>query len=106
MKNLLMSAMALTAVLVIPSVASADQVADRTRAIELCRAEVTAQAGEGATVRFDQVRVRPRAVRVEFDVWRNHRLQNVRCDVTRAPALAIAAITPTLQTASAASIAQ
>jgi hypothetical protein len=97
-----MSAMALTAVLVIPNVASADDISDRHQAIALCRAEVTAQAGDDATVRFDQVRVRPRAVRVEFDVWRNNHLQNVRCDVTRARGqeLQIASITPALQTAS------
>lgn len=102
MKNFLMSAMALTAVLVIPTVASADDVADRSAAIALCRAEVTAQAGADATVRLDQVQVRPRAVRVDFDLWRNNRLQNVRCDVTRARGeqLTIASITPALQTAS------
>lgn len=105
MKNFLMSAMALTAVLavlVVPSIASADDVADRTQAIALCRAEVTAQAGADATVRLDQVQVRPRAVRVDFDLWRNNHLQNVRCDVTRARGqeLTIASITPALQTAS------
>jgi hypothetical protein len=102
MKNFLMSAMALTAVLVIPTVASADDVADRSQAIALCRAEVTAQAGADATVRLDQIQVRPRAVRVDFDLWRNNRLQNVRCEVTRARGqeLTIASITPALQTAS------
>jgi len=100
MRNFLMSAMALTAVLVMPGVASADDVTDRNQAISLCRAEVQAQAGEGASVRFDQVRVRPRAVRVELDLWRNGQLQNVRCDVARGRELTIAAITPTLQTAS------
>ncbi len=100
MRNFLMSAMALTAVLVIPGVASADDVSDRNHAISLCRAEVEAQAGEGATVRFDHVRVRPRTVRVELDLWRNGQLQNVRCDVARGQELTIAAITPTLQTAS------
>lgn len=102
MKNFLMSAMALTAVLVMPSVANADDVADRSAAIALCRAEVTAQAGADATVRLDQVQVRPRAVRVDFDLWRNNHLQNVRCDVTRARGqeLQIASITPALQTAS------
>ncbi len=101
MKNFLMSAMALAAVLLIPGVASADDVADRTEAIRLCRAEVTAQAGEGATVRLDQVRVRGALVRVDLDLWRNGDLQNVRCDVSRrGPQLTIAAITPALQTAS------
>ncbi|MBX3431617.1 MAG: hypothetical protein KF779_18680 [Hyphomonadaceae bacterium] len=101
MRNFLMSAMALAAVVVIPGVASADDVADRTHAISICRAEVQAQAGADASVRFDQVRVRPRAVRVDLDVWRNGSLQNVRCVVERGgPELTIASISPTLQTAS------
>jgi len=101
MKNFVMSAMALAAVLLIPGVASADDGADRTEAIRLCRAEVTSQAGEGATVRLDQVRVRGTSVRVDLDLWRNGDLQNVRCDVSRqGPQLTIAAITPALQTAS------
>ena len=96
-----MSAMALAAVLVIPGVASADEVSDRSQAIALCRAEVQAQAGADATVRLDQVRVRPRAVRVELDLWRGGDLQNVRCEVSRsADQLTIAPISPTLQTAS------
>lgn len=101
MRNFVMSAMALAAVLVIPGVANADDIADRTQAISLCRAEVQAQAGDAASVRLDQVRVRPRAVRVDLDLWRDGQLQNVRCEVTRGQeALTIAAITPTLQTAS------
>lgn len=101
MRNFLMSAMALTAVLVMPGVASADDIADRTQAISICRAEVQAQAGTDATVRLDQVRVRPRAVRVDLDLWRGNQLQNVRCDVTRGhDELTIASITPTVQTAS------
>ena len=101
MRNFLMSAMALTAVIVLPGVAQADDVSDRSQAISLCRAELTAQAGEGATVRLDQVRVRPRAVRVDCDLWRDGRLQNVRCDVSRGHGqLQIASITPSLQTAS------
>lgn len=101
MRDFLMSAMALTAVLVIPGVASADDVADRNQAISICRAEVQAQAGADASVRLDQVRIRPRAVRVDLDLWRNGQLQNVRCDVTRnQDQLTIASITPTLQTAS------
>lgn len=100
MKNFVMSAMALAAVLVIPSVANADEVADRNQAISLCRAEVQAQAGADATVRLDQVRVRPRVVRVDIDLWRGNALQNVRCEVSRGQELTIASITPTLQTAS------
>lgn len=101
MRNFLMSAMALTAVLVIPGVASADDVADRNQAISICRAEVQAQAGADASVRLDQVRVRPRAVRVDLDVWRNNALINVRCDVERGhEQLTIASITPAVQTAS------
>lgn len=100
MKNFLMSAMTLAAVMVLPGVAHADDISDRSQAISLCRAELTAQAGEGATVRLDQVRVRPRAVRVDFDLWRDGRLQNVRCEVSRNHGeLQIAAITPALQTA-------
>jgi hypothetical protein len=93
--------MALAAVLVIPGVASADDIADRNQAISICRAEVQARAGADASVRFDQVRVRPRAVRVDLDLWRNGQLQNVRCDVARGQGpLTIASISPTLQTAS------
>jgi hypothetical protein len=106
MKNFLMSAMALAAVLVAPGVASADEISDRGQAIALCRAEVTAQAGSDASVRLDQVRVRPRAVRVDFDLWRDNQLQNVRCEVTRGQELVIASITPALQTASVAQAAQ
>lgn len=106
MKNFLFSSMALAAVLFVPGSAFADDVSDRTAAIQLCRAEVTSQAGlEADAVRLDQVRVRPRAVRVDFDVWRNGDLQNVRCEVTRGGELTIASITPALQTASAASTA-
>ena len=102
MKNFLFSAMALTAVLVIPGVASADDVSDRTEAIRICRAEVAAQAGADARdVRLDQVRVRGRSVRVDFDLWRNGQLLNVRCDVARGQELTIASITPTQLTAAA-----
>jgi hypothetical protein len=102
MKNFLMSALALTAVLVLPGVAYADEAADRSEAIQLCRLTVAAQAGlEANQVRLDQVRVRARAIRVDLDVWRNGDLQNVRCDVNRGAELTIAAITPALQTASA-----
>jgi hypothetical protein len=103
LKNFLMSAMALTAVLVIPGVASADEISDRTAAIRLCRAEVAAQAGvEPAEVRLDQVRVRGASVRVDLDLWRNGDLQNIRCDVSRGDELTIASITPPVQTATAA----
>lgn len=104
MKNFLFSSMALAAVLFVPGVASANDVSDRSDAIRICRAEVAAQAGaEASAVRLDQVRVRPRAVRVDFDVWQNGQLQNVRCEVTRGAELTIASITPALQTASAGS---
>src|SRR6185436_5773923 len=99
--NFLMSAMALTAVLAIPSVASANDVSDRTQAIQLCRTEVSSQTGLAIdNVRLDQVRVRPRAVRVDLDVWQHGQLQNVRCDVPRGGEQAVATITPALQTAS------
>jgi hypothetical protein len=100
MKNFIMSAMALAAVLVVPNVASADDLAaERSQAIALCRAEVQAQAGAEATVRLDQVRVRARTFRVDLDLWRGSNLQNVRCDVERGQELTIASITPTVQTA-------
>lgn len=103
MKNFLMSAMALAAVVAAPNLASADETADVNRAIALCRAQITAQAGDGATVRFDQVRARRRAVRAEFDVWRDGRLQNVRCVVERDGAdLTVASIVPALQSATVA----
>jgi hypothetical protein len=102
MKNFLFSSMALAAVLFVPGVASADDVSDRSEAIRLCRAEVSTQAAvETDTVRLDQVRVRPRQVRVNLDLWQDGRLQNIRCDVSRTGGeLTIASITPALQTAS------
>ena len=107
MKNFLFSSMALATALFIPGVASADDVADRTAAIQLCRGEIAEQVGlEPQAVRLDQVRVRPHAVRVDFDIWRHGQLQNVRCEVERNQSeLSVASITPALQTASAASTA-
>ncbi len=101
MRDFLFSSIVLAAILFVPGVSYADDVSDRTEAIRLCRAEVAAQAGVGVdAVRLDQVRVRPRAVRVDLDLWRDRQLQNVRCEVSRGQGeLAIAAITPTLQTA-------
>lgn len=100
MKKFVMSAMALAAVLVMPNVASADDLAaERNQAIALCRAEVQAQAGADATVRLDQIRVRPRVVRVDLDLWRGSNLQNVRCEVARGEELTIASISPAVQTA-------
>lgn len=101
MKNFLFSAMALAA-FGLPSVASADTVADRTAAIALCRAEVAAQSGAAPEqVRLDQVNVRPRVVRVDFDLWTEGQLRNIRCEVTRGAELTIASITPALQLAAA-----
>jgi hypothetical protein len=107
MKNFLFSSMVLAAVLFVPGAAFADNVADRTEAIQLCRGEIAARVGiDPQAVRLDQVRVRPHAVRVDFDVWRHGQLQNVRCEVTRDRSdLSIASITPALQTASAATTA-
>lgn len=102
MKNFLMSAMALTAVLVVPGMASADTASDRSAAIRLCRAEVAAQAGvEPGDLRLDQARVRGTSVRVDLDLWRNGDLENIRCDVNRGETLTVASITPALQVASA-----
>lgn len=101
MRSTLMSALALTAAIILPGVARADDATDRSRAIALCRAEVQAQAGDAATVRLDQARVRLSGVRVDLDVFRDGQLQNVRCDVTRrrGEPLTIASITPAVQTA-------
>jgi hypothetical protein len=103
MKNLFSYAMLAAAVLTSPTAAFADNVGDRTAAIQLCRAEVAAQAGvEAGQVRLDQVRLRARLVRVDFDLWRNGDLQNISCEVTRGEQLTIASITPALQTVAAA----
>lgn len=102
MKNFVISAMALAAFLVVPNVASADNVSDRTDAIRLCRAEIVQQTGITAEdVRLDNVRVRLSNIRVDLDVFRDGELQNVRCDVARNQGeLTVASITPALQTAS------
>jgi hypothetical protein len=104
MKNLFAYAVLAAAVLASPTAAFAgDNVADRTAAIQLCRAEVATQAGvEADQVRLDQVRLRARLVRVDFDLWRNGDLQNISCEVTRGEQLTIASITPALQTVAAA----
>lgn len=97
-----LTAAALTAFLIVPSVASADAASERSAAIRACRAEVSSQTGVAIDdVRLDQARVRGTTVRVDLDVWRDGQLQNVRCDATRADEPTIVAISPTLQTASA-----
>lgn len=98
MKKFFASAVVFAAVFA-PTLASATDanVADRSRAIQLCRVEVSAQAGlDASAVRLDGVRVRPSLVRVDFDVWRDGQLQNVRCEVSRGETLQIASITPAL----------
>lgn len=101
MKSFLSIAVVAAAVLAVPtpSFARDANVAARSAAIQLCRAEVAQRAGADAdAVRLDQVRVRPSIVRVDFDLWRDGRLHNVRCDVSRAGGeLQIASITPELQ---------
>lgn len=103
MRNVLFSLAAVFATLATPGFAQASDATDQTAAIRLCRAEVAAQSGvEADTIRFDQVRVRRQAVRVDFDLWRNGQLQNVRCEVARGEeGLRIASITPTLQAVAA-----
>ena len=99
MKSFLSLAIVAAAVLAVPSPSFARDanVEARSAAIQLCRAEVAQRAGADA-VRLDQVRVRPSNVRVDFDLWRDGRLHNVRCDVSRAGGeLQIASITPELQ---------
>ena len=103
MRSLFLSSLAVAAFLSFSSPAFADESADRSAAIQLCRDEVSRQAGvEADAVRFDQVRTRSRAFRVELDLWRDGQLTNVRCDVARGEPQTIAAITPALQTATAA----
>ncbi len=102
MRSLFLSSLVLAAFVGFSGPASADDGADRAAAIQLCRGEVSRQAGvEADAVRLDQVRTRSRAFRVELDLWRDGQLTNVRCDVARGEALTIAAITPALQTATA-----
>lgn len=103
MRFLMFSALALAAI-ALPSQAAANEIEARNTAIELCRAEITAQSGLGAdAVRFDNVRVRLSNVRVNFDVWRDGNLTNVRCDVARSRGeLVIASITPAAETLAAA----
>mgnify|MGYP006908319894 CR=1 FL=1 len=102
MRSIMFSALALAA-LALPGQAAADDVGDRNAAISLCRAAITAQSGlEADAVRFDTVRVRLRNVRVDFDVWSQGRLTNVRCDVARGGGeLTIASINPALGAATA-----
>jgi hypothetical protein len=103
MRNFLMSVAALTAILAAPSVASADDVSDRSQAIQFCRTQISSQTGVDAdAVRLDQVRVRPHSVRADFDLWRHGQLQNVRCEVPRGQELSVATITPPLQTSASA----
>ena len=96
MKNLVLSALALAA-FAVPSIASADTAADRYAAINLCRADIAAQANvDPATLELDNVRVRASLIRVDFDLWSNGSLQNIRCEVARGAELTVASITPTL----------
>ncbi|GAM98150.1 hypothetical protein U91I_01781 [alpha proteobacterium U9-1i] len=85
-----------------PVASAGNDVEDRTAAIRLCRAEVAAQANvDQSQARFDEVRVRAHTVRVDIDLWRDGRLTNVRCDVSRDGELTVASINPALQLASA-----
>ncbi|HRO02296.1 MAG TPA: hypothetical protein PLS69_01640 [Terricaulis sp.] len=97
MRSLMFSALALGA-FVIPGAAGANEVADRSAAIQLCRAEISSQAGVGADqVRFDKVRTRLSSVRVALFGC------EPRCEVARnAGELTIASISPELSNATVA----
>lgn len=96
MKNFVLSALALAAIAV-PGIASADTVADRQAAIALCRADIAAQANvDPAALEIDDIRVRATQIRVDFDLWQNGDLQNIRCEVSRGAELTVASITPAL----------
>lgn len=103
MRKMLFSLAAVFAALATPGFAQANEVSDQNAAIRLCRAEVATQAGvDVGEVRFDQLRLRPRTVRVDLDLWRNGQLQNIRCDVDRAQGeLRVASISPALQAVAA-----
>lgn len=102
MRNTLFAA-ALAVLMVTPGLAAASESSDRAEAVRLCRAEVAAQAGlDEGQVRFDRAHVGARSVRIDLDVWRDGRLQNVRCDVARGETLTIASIDPALQVSPAA----
>jgi hypothetical protein len=99
MRTTFLAALALTAIVAVPGLARASQ-SDANTAVALCRAEVSSQAGvSGDALRLTQVRAGLRAVRVQFDLWRNGQQQGVDCNVERQNgALQIASITPPLAT--------
>ncbi|MEZ6023029.1 MAG: hypothetical protein R3C16_06380 [Hyphomonadaceae bacterium] len=102
MPKSLFLASVLAAIVLAPGFAQAEE-APRPTAVELCRTEVAARAGVPVEqVRLDQIRARARTVRVDLDLWRDGRLQNIRCDVARnADAFTIAAIDPALSAVAA-----
>lgn len=102
MRILFVSGLALASILGAAAPASADVASDRANAIQVCRDEVSRQAGvEADTVRLDQVRARGRGFRVDLDLWRDGQLTNIRCDTAGGTTQSVAEITPALSTETA-----
>jgi hypothetical protein len=98
MRSFLFSAIASAAVVAPGGAVAGNDIEDRTQALRLCRATVAQQAGvDDDDVRLDQVRVRGKSVLVDIDLWRDGKLQNIRCDVSRGAELLITSITPAVQ---------
>jgi len=105
MRTTLLAALALTAIVATPSLAWADEISDRADAVSLCRTQVSTQSGIAAdAIRLDEVRTRPNAISVHFNIWQNGARQDVRCNVSRSHGqLTVASIDPALTTPAVAS---
>lgn len=98
MRTTFLAALALTAI-ALPGFAHAAS-ADQNAAVQLCRNEVSTQAGvQAGDLHLTQVRDRLASVRVHFNFFRNGEQTGVDCEVARRQgALQIASITPPLAT--------
>jgi len=98
MRTTFLAALALSAALAAPGLARADQVGDQGAAVQLCRSQITSQAGvTDDQLRLTQATTRLSGIRVHFDLWRNGQVQGVDCQVLRHDgAFQVAAINPPL----------